>query len=82
MPTVLQAYGLLEARGLIEPRPRSGWFVRAPRPESSPAPRGVRRTLAPSTIRTGDLIVDFLEAVADPRHIPLGTALPAEEPGA
>ena len=27
--TVLQAYALLEARGLIESRPRSGYFVAA-----------------------------------------------------
>lgn len=76
VPTVLQAYRLLEARGLIEPRPRSGYFVRAPRADAGAAPRGVRRALDPSPIRTGDLIVDFLEAVADPRHVPLGTALP------
>ncbi|MFZ2855211.1 MAG: winged helix-turn-helix domain-containing protein, partial [Rhodocyclaceae bacterium] len=39
--TVLQAYYLLEARGLIEARPRSGYYVRArigsrlPEPEMS-----------------------------------------------
>ncbi|MEM9359970.1 MAG: PLP-dependent aminotransferase family protein, partial [Pseudomonadota bacterium] len=33
--TVVEAYGILELRGLIEPRPRSGYYVRAPQPGSN-----------------------------------------------
>src|ERR1051326_6361100 len=46
--TVMQAYRLLESRGIIEARPQSGYYVRrerwAPPPEpemSRPAPRAV-----------------------------------------
>ena len=39
--TVVQAYHLLEDRGLIEARPRSGYFVRAQE----------RRILAPDPLR-------------------------------
>src|SRR5438477_3067960 len=42
MSTVMQAYRVLESRGLIEARPRSGYYVRArrwtPPPEPEMAP--------------------------------------------
>lgn len=76
VPTILQAYRLLEARGLIEPRARSGYFVRSRRVEHGAAPRNQRPLLKPTPVRTGDMILDFLEAVAEERHLPLGSALP------
>src|SRR5687768_555504 len=36
--TVLQAYQLLEGRGIVEPRPRSGYYVRLTPPASLPEP--------------------------------------------
>ena len=37
--TVFEAYYLLEARGLIEARPRSGYFVNARRPLAQAEPQ-------------------------------------------
>jgi DNA-binding transcriptional MocR family regulator len=80
MPTVLQAYRLLEARRLIGARPQSGFYVLPPqvraaltRDEPASAPP------QPGAITTGDLIMRVLEMVSNPALVPLGTALPAEE---
>jgi len=37
--TVFQAYGLMETRGLIEARPRSGYYVRAHRRPARALPK-------------------------------------------
>ncbi|HWK88789.1 MAG TPA: aminotransferase class I/II-fold pyridoxal phosphate-dependent enzyme, partial [Longimicrobium sp.] len=76
VPTVLQAYRLLEARRLVRARPKSGYFVLASAGLDLTQPRAPRVELAPASVTTGDLIVRFLEGVADPRLVPLGTALP------
>lgn len=74
--TVFQAYGLLESRGLIEARPRSGFYVRAPRRAARAAlqpavPRGEATEVAVSA-----LAFDLLESVRDPSVVPLGSAFP------
>ena len=77
IPTVLQAYRLLEAQRVVTARPKSGFFVLA-RAAFHPAaePRAARAGSVAAPVTTRDLIVDFLESVADPRAVPLGTALP------
>ena len=80
VPTVLQAYRLLEARRLIGARPQSGFYVLPP--EARPALTKHEPAVAvpePGAITTGDLIMRVLEMVANPALVPLGTALPAEE---
>ena len=77
IPTVLQAYRLLEAQGVVAARPKSGFFVLARgRSNGAAEPRAARAAAVAAHVTTRDLIVDFLEAVADPRAVPLGTALP------
>jgi len=77
IPTVLQAYRLLEAQRVVAARPKAGFFVLA-RPASRRVaePRAARAAAVAAPVATRDLIVDFLEAVSDPRAVPLGTALP------
>ena len=75
--TVFQAYGLLEAQGLIEARPRSGYFVRARR-----RLRGAQPTAAPAVpqateVKVSDLSLQLLQAVQDEALVPLGSAFPA-----
>jgi DNA-binding transcriptional MocR family regulator len=75
--TVFQAYGHLESIGLIEARPRSGFFVRATRrpvraaPEVAP-PRGEATPVAIS-----ELVFDLLGSTRDADVVPLGSAFPA-----
>src|SRR5579859_6842891 len=77
--TVMQAYRLLENRGIIEARPQSGYYVRvqqwSPAPEpgrSKPAPRAV-------DLRVSDLIMQVIKASRDPNLIRLGASLPSPE---
>src|SRR6266850_4180246 len=77
--TVMQAYRLLESRGVIEARPQSGYYVRAqrwtppPEPEmSKPAPRAVQ-------VRVSDLVIQVVKAGRDPGLVRLGATLPAAE---
>jgi DNA-binding transcriptional MocR family regulator len=77
--TVMQAYRLLENRGIIEARPQSGYYVKAqrwvppPEPErSNPAPRAVN-------VQMGDLVLQVVKAGRDPGHVRLGATLPSPE---
>src|SRR5437667_6156252 len=77
--TVMQAYRLLEDRGIIEARPQSGYYVRArrwvppPEPEMSrPAPRAVN-------VQVSDLILQVVKAGRDPNLVRLGATLPSPE---
>nr|WP_293246922.1 PLP-dependent aminotransferase family protein [Panacagrimonas sp.] len=76
--TVLQAYALLEARGVIQSRPRSGYFV-APthRPatvssSAPPAPSG-----PPVSVDVSELVFDLLDATRERRALPFGSAFPS-----
>ncbi len=77
--TVLQAYAELERKGVIESRPRSGFFVRRDVQELPPPPRNPRPVLRPHTINRSQLISSVLEAVGDRELLPLGINCPSEE---
>jgi DNA-binding transcriptional MocR family regulator len=79
--TVLQAYQLLENRGLIEARPQSGYYVTArsflaaslPEPEISAPP------LDPATVRTDELMRLVLRQSSGEDLVQFGTAIPAPD---
>ncbi|GAP36169.1 aminotransferase-like domain-containing protein [Piscinibacter sakaiensis] len=74
--TVFQAYGLLEARGLIEARPRSGYFVRTPRRALRELPRAAVPRAEVTEVAVSELAFDLLESTRDPSVVPLGSAFP------
>ena len=77
--TVLQALAHLEAAGLIEARPRSGYFVKArsvlpvPRPSTPPA------HCTASLDRVSALVADVYHSLGDPGLVNLGAARPSPE---
>ncbi len=74
--TVVAAYRLLEDRGLVEARPRSGYFVRDQLPvpaRSAPLPATEPRVTQPGVL---DLIGTVLHAQASPDYVDLGLACP------
>ena len=75
--TVMQAYRLLENRGLIEARPQSGYYVRARlwRPPAEPAK--TEPSIRATRVSTGDLVRRVMEAARDPSLVGLGAALPS-----
>ena len=76
--TVFEAYYLLEARGLVRARPRSGYYV-APAPAHVPAePRTLSNPdTAPRAVAITDLIYATLQATASRDVVPLGSAFPS-----
>ncbi len=76
--TVFQAYYLLEARGLIQARERSGYYVIAGLKAFPPEPEAVKRPLGDSTVvDVSDLIVDILKSSKEHDVVPLGSAFPS-----
>src|ERR1700716_4095120 len=77
--TVLEAYLLLEKRGAIEARPKSGFFVRVPFTESVPEPRFHTPEPRPQRFSAGDILAEVLGSAHHPDYVPLGTACSSPE---
>jgi DNA-binding transcriptional MocR family regulator len=79
VPTALQAYVTLETRGLIEARPKSGFYVRARLADLTPEP--VKSSIAPRITSVGnpDPVEALLAGRADSKLVPLGGALPSPD---
>ncbi|SFU81069.1 aminotransferase-like domain-containing protein [Pseudoduganella namucuonensis] len=78
--TVFQAYYLLEARGVIESRPRSGYYValRAPSAAAAaPEPEASRPDGAPTSVDVSGLVFDVLDAARSRAIVPFGSAFPS-----
>ena len=72
--TVLRAYSMLELAGLIQAKPRSGYFVSArPKP---PVPRSSMPRASSTRVAVSDLVFDTLEASRNREVVPLGSAFP------
>ena len=76
--TVFQAYYLLEARGLVESRPRSGYYVtraaaaQPPEPEQPSRPDGESRR-----VDVSDLVFEVMQASMSHEVVPFGSAFPS-----
>jgi DNA-binding transcriptional MocR family regulator len=70
--TVLQAYLLLESRGLVETRPQSGHYVRAARAALAPEPRPPRTVAQATRVGVSDLVARVYTASRDPSMVLLG----------
>src|SRR3954470_1045578 len=70
--TVLQAYFWLENRGWIEPRPQSGFYVRAPYADLAPEPDSQSKAGAPTGIDVIDVLDEVLNSIGNRAHVPLG----------
>jgi DNA-binding transcriptional MocR family regulator len=77
--TILQAYYLLEARGLIEARPRSGFYVRTTLPSALPEPEISSPEPDPTQVSVRELVMMVLRDTLNPDLIQLGAAHPNPE---
>lgn len=76
--TVFEAYYLLEARGLISARARSGYFVAAGALRLAPLPEPARAEPAgPAELDVSELVFEVLEATRARRCVPFGSAFPS-----
>jgi DNA-binding transcriptional MocR family regulator len=75
--TVFQAYYLLEARGLIVSRPRSGYFVAPNGARPAPEPEASAPPVASTRVDVSELVFEVLGAAKARDIIPFGSAFPS-----
>jgi DNA-binding transcriptional MocR family regulator len=79
LTTALQAYRLLEDRGVLEARPKSGYYVARGGSVSMQRPAISRPSGKAVSIAVSSTVSRLLEHAADPRLVPLGCAIPGAE---
>ncbi len=77
--TVFQAYYLLEDRGLIQARARSGYFVRELARQPLAEPGSSAPTAASTEVDVSELVFSVLGSLKDPHTVPFGSAFPSPE---
>ena len=77
--TVFQAYYLLESRGLIRARERSGYYVSDNVEKLLPEPTPSKPRSVSTAVTVNDLIFSVLDATQHPGIAALGAAFPAAE---
>ncbi|WP_084314052.1 GntR family transcriptional regulator MpaR [Pseudomonas jinjuensis] len=77
--TVFQAYYLLEDRGLIVARARSGYFVREQVRRPLAEPEIARQQAETTEVDVSELVFSVLGSIKDPDTVPFGSAFPAPE---
>jgi len=78
LTTAMQAYRWLENRGVVQARPKSGYFV-APRAPALPEPLVDLRVDAPSFVNMDQVLHELLLMIDDPQALPSFNAAPARE---
>lgn len=77
--TVSTAYQLLESRGLIEARPKSGYFVRARLEPQLSEPAMSQPGSGSTGLAVSDFIFRTLDSIKDSTVVPFGSSFPAPE---
>lgn len=77
--TVFQAYYLLESRGLIIARARSGYFVCQHVQRPLQEPEVPVREAATTEVDVSELVFSVLSSIKDPDTVPFGSAFPSPE---
>jgi len=77
--TVLHAYEALESDGLIESKPRSGYYVMKPGAalSATPAPRMPAARAQSTRVDVSNLVFEILEASRNREVVPFGSAFPS-----
>jgi DNA-binding transcriptional MocR family regulator len=75
--TAMRAYQLLETRGLIETRPRSGYYVSESRERRVAEPRKARSAPRTTRVEVSELVFQILDAARDRDVVPFGSAFPS-----
>lgn len=79
LSTALQAYRLLEDRGVLEARPQSGHYVAKRAAVGLAAPTISKPPGKAMAVAVSDMQARLLQYASDPRLVPLGAAIPNAE---
>src|SRR6185312_12801890 len=79
LATALQAYRLLEDRGVLEARPQSGYYVARAGRAGFAAPAASRPPRAARSVAISGVVLQLLEHASDPGLVPLGCAIPSAD---
>ncbi|MGI9372667.1 MAG: PLP-dependent aminotransferase family protein [Hyphomicrobiales bacterium] len=79
MTTAQQAYRLLEDKGVLEARPKSGFYVTPHGAVHLEAPQVPAFSAEAQNVSLGTHVADLLVRGADPDYAPLGCAIPSAE---
>lgn len=77
--TVSSAYQSLESRGLIEARPKSGYFVRARLGQKLSEPAMSQPGSGSTGLAVSDFIFRILDSIKDRSVVPFGSSFPAPD---
>jgi DNA-binding transcriptional MocR family regulator len=77
--TVMQAYRILEDRGLIEARPQSGYYVRRSLRQHLKEPTVATPTRSARRVRVSSLSYSLVDKLDQPGFVKLGAAIPDPE---
>ncbi len=77
--TVVLAYQQLEAEGLIEARPQSGFYVRDKQTRACPETKLPKPRTRPTAVNMGQQIMQVVDACRDPHLIHFSTASPSAD---
>lgn len=75
--TAIQAYRLLEDRGVLEARPQSGYYVARGSNAALGTPGPTKPPARATTVTVSGVVHRLLEYASDPRLVPLGCAIPS-----
>src|SRR5881409_1234696 len=64
--TVMQAYRILESKGLIEARPQSGYYVKARLWQAPAEPEKSEPPLRATRVNTSELVMRFMQEARNP----------------
>lgn len=76
LSTALQAYRLLEDRGVLEAKPQSGYYVARREAVRLHEPAPSKPPAQATSVAVSAVVAKLLEHAADPRLVPLGCAVP------
>jgi DNA-binding transcriptional MocR family regulator len=79
LSTALQAYRLLEDRGVLEARPQSGYYVARDRTSTLKTPAITRPSPKPTTVAVTGIVLEMMEHARNPALVPLGCAIPSAD---
>ncbi len=77
--TALEAYRLLEDRGIVEARPQSGYYVRALVPGPVTEAPATKTDAKPTDVSINDIVRRVLRSMVDPGLLQLGPTIPNPE---